>query len=114
MILAKLPEHQIKTIVVGSSVRKALPALAAYLASLEWQSLPPNTRIVPVFVADFVPNQADAEVYLREWTLRNGGEVLRSVPSAVGDFSDTGATHNWSLEATRRCGQNKNKIIQRA
>lgn len=114
MILAKLPDHQHKTIVIGSSVRKALPALSAYLASLAWQSLPPNTRIVPVFVADFTPPQADAEVYLREWTLSRGGEILRSVPSAVGDFTDTGATHNWSLEATRRCAANKNKIIQRA
>ena len=113
-VLAQLPDHQQKVIAVGSSIRKNLPILQAFLQSLDWQSLPPNTRILPLFVPDFLGEQADAEVYLREWTTTHGGELLRGVPSAAGDFSDAGATHQWSLEATRRIAANKNRIIKRA
>lgn len=113
-VLAKLPEHQQTVIAIGTSARKSLPVLTAFLASLDWQSLPANTRLLPIFVPDFTKEQADAEVYLREWVRTHNGELLRGAPSAVGDFSDTGPTHAWSLQATQRIAANKNKIIQRA
>jgi hypothetical protein len=113
--LEKLPDHRDRVIVVGTSVRKPLPVLTAYLAGLDHQELPPRTRVHYVFAADFQPDQADAEIVLREWVTQRNGEVLRGVPSALGDFTDQHPqAHQWSGSAMARVGQNKNKIIRRA
>lgn len=112
--LERLPDYRDRVIVVGTSCRKNLTTLAAYLTGLEHQELPPRTRLHPIFVADFEPSQSDAEVFLREWVTARGGEVLRGVPSAVGDFTDQHPiAHQWSGTAMSRVGQNKNKIIRR-
>lgn len=113
MEIVPLPDHRETVVVVGTSVRKPLPILRAYLDSLAWQELPPRTKVIPVFVPDY-PTKDEAEAYLKDWTLSRGGELLRGVPSASGDFSDTGSTHQWSLPATQRIGQNKNRILKRA
>ena len=113
--LLPLPDYREKLIVMGTSVRKNLITLQAYLTGLDWQELPPRTRLHPIFVADFEPSQAPAEAYLREWVARHGGEVLRSMPASVGDFTDQHPiAHQWSQSSMARVGQNKNKILRRA
>ena len=116
MQLAVLPEAYEPLIVVGTSCRKPLAVLQPYLESLAWQELPKRCKVHYVFVADFTKAQADAEAYLRTWVTERGGEVLRAVPAPVEDFSDAPGlvTHQWSTNAMRRVGANKNKILQRA
>ena len=114
--LEPLPDHRDTVIVVGTSLRKSLVVLQPYFASLAWQELPPRTRLHYVFVDDFAADQSDARDFVREWLKERGGELLRSVPGAVGDFADgpEHVTHQWSLNAMRRVGANKNKILRRA
>lgn len=111
--LALLPSARPTTIVIGTSVRKPLPVLRAYLASLDAQELPPNTVLVPLFVVDNA--DADAEALLREWTAARGGSVLRGIPAPSADFSDVHPdTHQWSTSAMHRVGANKDRIIAEA
>jgi hypothetical protein len=114
--LEKLPDHTEKLIVCGTSVRKPLNVLTAYLTSLDWQDLPPNTRVHYVFVPDWAQPNGDAETYLRDWVKARDGEILRGVPSAANDFSDSPEfdSHQWSLSSMRRLAENKNRIINRA
>ena len=113
--LQPLPDHRTRTIVVGTSVRKNLNTLRAYLDGIAWQELPPRTQLLPIFVSDFAPDQADAEAYLREWVTQRGGEVLRGLPGNAQDFTDQHPiAHQWSGQAMERVGRNKNKILQRA
>lgn len=114
--LLPLPHVRQRTIVVGTSVRKPLPILQAYLASLAWQELPPLTRVHYVFVADWPESNTDAEAYLREWVKERGGEILRGAPKAVGDFADAPGlpSHQWGVTAMRRVGRNKNLILKRS
>lgn len=111
-----LPDKKQRIIVVGTSVRKSYPILRTYLASLDWQELPPQTKVKYVFVADFTPEQKDASDYLKAWTAERGGEILRGGgASGSRDFNDDHpATHQWSGSAMRRVGDNKNRLIRRA
>lgn len=104
------------TVVVGTTVRKSLPVLRAYLASLAWQELPPRVQLKFVFVPDFAAGQELAKEYLKEWVATRSGELLRGLPSPVGDFAEGPQhdSHQWSLSAMQRVGANKNLIIQRA
>lgn len=70
-----------------------------------------------MFVADFTTEQSDARDYLRQWVNEiGGGEVLRAVPSPLGDFSDDPGlpSHNWSPSSMARVGQAKNRILRKA
>lgn len=101
---------------VGTSVRKPLPVLKAYLDSLAWQDLPPRVRIVPCFVVDFTPEQADAQALLFTWVNARGGTLLQGIPAQAPDFSDAAhlPTHEWQPSSMARVGFNKNLIIQHA
>ena len=109
-----LPDHRLTTVVVGTTVRKNLPTLQAYLTSLDWQAMPPNTRLVPVFVPDFLPEQADAAQYLFQWVNERSGHLLEGVVSNAADFSDAAGlqSHQWQASSMARVGANKNKILQ--
>lgn len=112
--LTLLPDKRPTVIVVGTSVRKSVDVLRFYLQSLAAQELPPNTSLLPIFVADgLVP---DAETLLREWTAARGGEVLRGAPlSAMPDFTDVHPdSHQWSGSAMQRVGVAKDHILARA
>lgn len=112
--LEPLPDFRERLIVVGGSVRKNVDTLRYFLASLDAQDLPPRTTLLPIFVADW-PATDPAEQLLREWVQQRGGEVLRGMPSGVGDFADTGLpTHQWSSSAMARVGANKDKVLRRA
>src|SRR3990167_4170482 len=113
--LEPLPDHRDRLIVVGSSVRKNLDILQPHLSTLLHQGLPPRTRLHFVFVEDFTKEQADAKDCLKDFLQHTGGELLRGMPSGIGDFSDDHPqAHQWSLEAMRRVGALKNKILKRA
>lgn len=111
-----LPDYRDTVIVVGTSVRKPLPILQAYLDSLAWQELPPRTRLVPVFVPDFAPDQADAQALLFKWVNERNGVLLQGVPSNTTDFSDAPheASHQWHPSSMARVGTNKNFILKYA
>lgn len=114
--LLPLPHIRDRLIVVGTSVRKPLPIVKAYLQSLAWQELPPRTKVHYVFVPDWPEQNTDAEHFLKVWVEERGGELLRGAPKAVGDFVDGPgiATHQWGETAMRRVGENKNRIFKRA
>src|SRR3989441_4483591 len=111
--LAVLPDKYEVTIVVGTSVRKSAAVLKSYLESLAWQELPPRVKLHYAFVDDGCERAARS--LLEEFVALRGGEILRGLPGAVGDFSDEHpATHQWSLSAMRRVGANKDRILRRA
>jgi hypothetical protein len=116
MQLANTPEHKETTICVGTSVRKPLPVLQAYLDSLARQVLPPRVRLLPFFISDYDNGDAAASA-LREWAADRKGTVERGLPRpAQPDFSDGPEydSHQWGLSAMHRVGANKNKIIKYA
>lgn len=117
MSLELLPDHRDVVICVGTSVRKPLDILQAHLASLEWQELPPRTRVVPVYVPDFTADQQDALEYLYGWmTFRRGTLIDGAPPSNQPDFSDGPGldSHVWTPGSMARVAYNKNRIIQYA
>ena len=113
-MLLPLPDQQITRIVVGTTVRKNLEILKPYLDSLDRQELPPRTSLIPAFVPDFTPEQADAQAYLFQWVNERGGTLIHGAPANSRDFSDAPGlpTHEWQPSAMARVGHNKNRIIQ--
>lgn len=108
-----LPEARESLIVVGTSVRKRVDILRAYLDSLAAQELPERTRLHPIFVADNLA--PDALMLLRAWTEARGGEVLSGAPAPLADFSDDHPdSHQWSESAMHRVGAAKDRILARA
>lgn len=115
--LEPLPDFRETLIVVGTSVRKNLEILRPHLESLAWQQLPPRTRILPVYVADFVQGQEDALQYLMKWVGERGGEIMQGLPTPpTPDFSDAPGldSHQWSASSMARVGAHKNMIFRRA
>lgn len=114
--LEPLPGQRETVIVVGTTTRKPLPHLRAYLDSLAWQDLPERTRLHFVFVPDFVGGQELAAQALATFVSERNGELLQGVPSDATDFYDgPGAdSHQWTPSAMSRVGRNKNLIIRRA
>lgn len=112
--LYPLPDHRTRRIVVGTTVRKPLPILKAFLDSLAWQELPPHTVLEPCFVPDFAPDQRDALEYLMRWVNERGGTLLQGAPATQQDFSDAPGvdSHQWGPTAMARVAYNKNLIIQ--
>lgn len=113
--LEPTPDYRETVVVCGTSIRKPLEILRPYLASLDWQILPPRTRIHYAFVPDWVQPNTDAETYLRDWVKERGGEIIRGVPTTAGDFEDGPQfdSHQWGATAMRRVGNNKSKLIRR-
>ena len=112
--LIPLPDQQETLIVVGTSVRKPLPVLSAYLDSLAWQDVPKGVRFHYCFVSDYPDPNDVALQHLKNWVAERGGEVLMGGPTVVGDFADTHAvTHQWTAEAMQRVGRLKNRVLQR-
>lgn len=108
-----LPEHRESLIVVGTSVRKRVDVLAAYLDSLAAQELPERTRLHPIFVADNLA--LDALTLLRGWVAARGGEILSGAPTPGVDFTDDHPdSHQWSPSAMHRVGAAKDRILMRA
>ena len=116
--LLPLPENREFRILVGTSVRKALPILQAHLRSYDRQELPTGTTLSYCFVADFAdPNGQDKEAlaYLREWVAARQGTVLLGGPTATNDFTDLHPeTHQWQVSAMQRVGRLKNRIFEKA
>src|SRR5207248_1094948 len=113
MQLAVLPDAYEPLVVVGTSVRKSAAVLAPYLASLAWQERPPRVKFHYAFVDDGCDRKA--RTLLDEFVQTHGGEILRGVPAALQDFTDTHPiSHQWSASAMRRVGANKNRILRRA
>lgn len=111
-----LPDHRDTVIVVGTSVRKPLPILKAFLDSLAWQDLPARVRLVPCFVPDFLEGMGDAQELLFRWTNERGGVLIQGAQAQSVDFSDAPDvdSHQWGQSAMARVGHNKNQIIQYA
>lgn len=115
VVLESIPAVRETLIVVGSSCRKHADVLRAHFATLDYQVLPPRTRLVPLYVNDHDPSQAESQQVLKDWVASKGGEVLPGLPRPQGDFVDTGtATHQWSPSAMHRVGEHKNRILARA
>lgn len=112
MSLEPLPDQRETVVVVGTTVRKSLLVLQAYLTSLEWQILPPRHKVLYAFVPDFTDQQLDAQQYLVQWVNDRGGVLIQGVPAQGIDFSDDHpSSHQWSQAAMERVGQNKDLII---
>lgn len=116
MPLEKLPDVRETVIVCGTTVRKPLAVLQAYLASLDWQDLPSRVKLVPAFVLDFTPEQVDARQYLEQWVIERKGVMLDAPPSDGRDFSDHPQfdAHQWTGSSMARVGESKNRILQYA
>lgn len=114
--LIPLPDYRKKRVVVGTTVRKSLPILQSYLASLDWQERDKQTVFEFCFVPDFAPDQQDAAAYLLRWVNERGGCLLQGAPQTQSDFSDAPGleSHQWGQSAMARVGWNKNQIIQYA
>ena len=114
MALLPLPDQRVRRVVVGTTVRKSLPVLQAYLKSLDWQDMPHRTVLIPAFVPDFAPDQEDARQYLFQWVNERGGTLIQGVPAGTVDFSDAAGipSHQWQPSAMARVGANKDRIIQ--
>lgn len=113
-MLLPLPDQRVHRVVVGTTVRKPLVVLQAYLQSLDWQERPPRTEFLYCFVPDFTPEQDDARAYLFQWVNDRGGRLLAGHPAASKDFSDAPGlqSHEWQPSAMARVGANKDMIIQ--
>lgn len=111
--LSLLPDVRERVIAVGTSVRKSAAILRHYLASLAWQELPPNTRLLPIFVLDGC--DFDATALLSDWVAKHGGVILSSTHTPTPDFDDNHPdSHQWSESAMRRVGAAKDAIIVEA
>lgn len=114
--LLPLPDYKKRRVVIGTTVRKPLPILQAFLQSLDWQEWPADVTPEYCFVPDFAPDQSDAAAYLFRWVNERKGCLLEGVPATQPDFSDAAGldSHQWGSTAMARVGANKNRIIQYA
>lgn len=108
-----LPHARITHIVVGTAIRKPPAIVAAYLAHLAAQDLPPNHRLTYAFVLD----TADPAVrdLVTSFVQTHGGWIADSPAPDQQDFADDqDRTHLWTDSAMARVGALKNRIIQHA
>ena len=113
--LATIPSERPIVIVVGTSVRKSHDVLKAHLDTIAWQQLPRNVQLVPVYVPDWLDPDDPAAKYLAAWVKERNGHLLRPAQPPQADFQDTGlATHQWTTNAMRRVGANKDLILAKA
>lgn len=110
MILSPLPDSQPIRILCGGTVRKTPDVLAASLASLDLQVLPPRVILTFAFVDDNVIGESSD--LLREWVAARGGIYLDCRQADVGDFREGPQTHEWHATAMQRVGQLKNQLIR--
>ena len=111
--LTVLPHETKHLIVIGTSLRKPVNILAAYLRSLAWQLLPRNVQPIYLFVDDGL--DADAKTLVEDWLKERSGQLVPSGQAPVGDFSDVHPeTHQWSQPAMQRVGANKDWILNAA
>ena len=111
--LEVLPEYKTHKIVVGTSLRKPLPVLQAYLASLDWQEKPEHVEFLYAFVNDGLAE--DAKAFVDKWLQERNGTWIRGIPAGMPDFADVSVdSHQWSGSAMHRVGQNKNRILKHA
>src|SRR3990167_1981669 len=111
--LAVLPDAVTRRVTVGTSLRKPLPVLQAWLASLASQEWPERVEPDYVFVNDGLA--PDAKGFVDAWLKAHGGTLLRGLPAGVADSTDANVdSHQWSGSAMHRVGANKNKIIAHA
>lgn len=113
MQVVPTPDKYSPIVVIGASLRKSAAVLQFYFDSLASQEIPPRVRVHYVFVDDGL--EPDAKHVLQRFLEGRAGEVVRGAPSAVGDFSDQHpTTHQWSVSAMRRVGDNKDRILRRS
>ena len=113
--LATIPSERPVVIVVGTSARKSLDVLTAHLETIAWQQLPRNVQLVPVYVPDWLDPNDPAAQYLARWVKERDGHLLRPAQPPQADFEDTGTpTHQWTPNAMRRVGANKDLILAKA
>ena len=114
LMLQPMPFAARHLVVVGSSIRKPLHVLKAYLDSLDWQEWPPHVEVHYAFVADWPDPHTEAESYLRMWVADRQGTMLEG-QRVDGDYSDTGGpTHHWMGTAMARVGEQKNRLLRHA
>ena len=112
MILEPTPDVRQDLIIIGTTIRKPPEIVRAYLASLERQELPPNTRVSYHFVLD-TDEQEVVEIVSEFVRVHDG--VAEKVDAIAKDFDDSNTvTHQWTASAMERVGQLKNRIITRA
>src|SRR3990167_475312 len=91
--LAVLPDAVTRRVTVGTSLRKPLPVLQAWLASLASQEWPERVEPDYVFVNDGLA--PDAKGFVDAWLKAHGGTLLRGLPAGVADFTDANVdSHN--------------------
>lgn len=111
--LVLVPDKRQQVIAVGTSIRKSATILRHYLASLAAQELPPNTRLLPIFVLDGADAEARALIF--DWTRQYEGAIIGEITERVQDFDDNHPdSHQWSESAMVRVGANKDRIIAEA
>jgi hypothetical protein len=94
-------------------VRKPAAILRHYLDALARQELPPNTRLLPIFVLDECA--PDAALLVQAWAAQYAGSrvIVRAFSAKASDFDDSHPdSHQWSETAMRRVGDSKDTIIQ--
>jgi hypothetical protein len=108
--LGVIPHEQTHLVVVGTSLRKPASILAPYLRSLGWQVTPRNVQFVYLFIDDGL--EADARALVDDFVKERGGFVYPSGEVPVADFTDQHPeTHQWTDNAMRRVGRNKDRIL---
>lgn len=107
--LAPMPSTTTDLILVGTTIRKSLPVVTAYLQTLAWQELPPRTEVRYCFVLDTTEPEVIHAV--ESFVSTHTGVVFRG-PATTGDYVDNvGPTHQWTPSAMQRVGTLKNQIL---
>jgi hypothetical protein len=93
-------------------VRKPPQVVEAFLKTLAWQRFRRATNIDYFFITDFAPGEPGAQESLA--LLRAFTPNVIEKGNQGGDYSEQGASHQWTPAAWHRAGANKNDIIQKA
>lgn len=99
-------------LLIGTTVRKALPIVEAYLTTLAWQEVPNGIDREYCFVLD--TDDAAVIARLEAFVLEHGGTILRPGVGEQDTNDQHPVTHQWTGSGMARVGRNKNLIIDRA